>query len=303
MKKHLFYTLLIAILTLQILHPNVYAAEIPNKSIEIDVDQTNPAAPSVISVAVANDNAEEYQLTLLDHFYTVKEVDAAGAVVFEGQVKRYQVDTVNDEYIEVPENPLTMDLPYFEEARKVQVFYETDKQVLDIDLGLYSIGPTPTPEPRFADCHQCGYCTGRKAPQNLNQCMKCLYPDYVNNPEKTLSVDPTTNRPVKPRTGTFFSQLGCIDVGLAGFRDPAAAGGVLNVILSRFLFPITGWLALISLIYGAYLVMTAQKDPQQLEKGRKWIYGALIGIVFTFCALLLIRIIGGDLLKIPGLDL
>ena len=301
-KKKFLITAILTFCFISIPHM-VLGAEIPNKTINVLLDHSNTSAPSIISVSIENQNPEQYQLVLTDHFYTVKQIDEANNILFEGQVKRYKLDTVNGNDIEVPENPLEMYLPYFDEVKKIQIFDENALLVLEIDLGQYSIGPTPTSAPRYADCNKCGYCKNKKPPQDLNQCMKCIYPDYVGNPEGTLKVDPKTNKTVSPRTGSFYSQLGCIDVGIAGFRDPAASGGVLNVILARLLFPITGGLALIALIYGAFLVMTAQKDPGQLERGKKWIYGALIGVVFTFCVILLIRIIGGDLLKIPGLDI
>ncbi|CAN5196028.1 hypothetical protein BH09PAT2_BH09PAT2_05060 [soil metagenome] len=285
----------------------IRAAELPDKAIDIILDQTDPEAPTATSVMVIVDNPERYMITLLTHFFTVKEVDTAGTVLFEGQIKRYKLDTIDTatgpQDVEIPESPLTMDIPYFIEARKVLILNESGTKVLEIDLGQYSIGPTPTSAPRFAECNKCGYCKGRtKQPGNVTQCMECLYPDFVNNPDGTLAVDPTENQPVKPRIGAYFSQLGCVDVGLAGFTDPSASGGLVSVILSRLIFPITGMLSLIALIYGSFLVITAQNDADQLSRGRKWIYGAIIGVVFTFSVVLLVRIIGGDLLKIPGLD-
>ncbi|CAN5136977.1 hypothetical protein BH09PAT2_BH09PAT2_02340 [soil metagenome] len=164
---------------------------------------------------------------------------------------------------------------------------------------------TPTPAPRYADCNKCGYCSNKtKQPGNLEACMACLYPDTpVADIQKTLFVDPTTNQPPAPRVGAYFSQLGCVDVGITGFKDPAAAGGVLNIILNRLLFPITGVLALLSLIYGAFLLITAQDNPEQIGRGKRWIYGAIVGLVFTFMSILLIRMVAGDVLKIPGFDL
>lgn len=161
---------------------------------------------------------------------------------------------------------------------------------------------TPTPAPRYADCNACGYCTNQtKQPGNYKECMKCLYPNMTE--QQTLLVDPLQNKPPQPATGKYFSQLGCIDVGAGGFKDPSAAGGVLNVILNRLLFPITGILALLALIYGAFLLITGQDDPEQIARGKSWIYGGIIGVVFTFSAILIIRLIASDILKIPGFNM
>lgn len=286
---------------------NVIAAEIVGKSTSIVLDQTNVTSPQVISVSIENNNPERYKTKLLDHYIVIKLEDIAGTVLFEGQVKNYKLDTVNTTnpptYLEIPDNPLSINIPLFEEGRKVRLFDEAGTQLLEIDLGQYGIGATPTAAPRIATCNKCGYCKGNtKQPGDLQQCMKCLYPDYVDKIDDTLKVDPIKNQPVQPLTGRYYSQIGCIDVGIAGFRDPTAAGGVLNIILSRLLFPITGVLSILSLIYGSFLLITAQDNPEQIDRGKKWIYGAIVGVVFTFGAILLIRIIGGDILKIPGLD-
>lgn len=305
--KYLIHTYII-FASMWIFHATaIHAAEVSGKSIAIVIDQTNPASPVVISVTTENNNPELYKTILIDHYFVVKLEDIAGTVLFEGQVKRYKLDTVNTTnpptFVEVPANPVSMYIPLFDEGRKVRIFDEAGTQLLEIDLGQYGVGATPTAAPRFAGCNACGYCKDQKAPGNLKGCMQCLYPDFVDNPDGTLVVDPLKNQPVQPKAGRQFTQLGCVDVGEEGFRNPAAAGGVLNVILNRLLFPITGVLSVLALIYGAFLVMTAQEDAEQIARGKKWIYGAIVGVVFTFMTVLLIRIIGGDILKIPGLDI
>lgn len=304
--KKIFISLFIVFSTACIVSVHsIYAAAIPQKAINIVLDHTNPTAPTVISVAIKDTNPEEYKLSLLDHFFMIREVDANGSILFAGEVKRYKLAGATNEsldFTEVPENPVIMDIPYHQEAQKVLIFDEVGNLLLEIDLGLYSIGPTPTPAPRYAECNKCGFCKNRTAPSDLNQCMKCIYPDYVNNPEGTLMVDTRTNKAVEPRTGAYYSQLGCIDVGLGGFRDSSAAGGVLNVILSRLIFPVAGILSLLSLVYGSFLLMTAQGNVEQLGRGKRWIYGAIVGVIFTFGTVLIVRIIGGDILRIPGLD-
>lgn len=309
MKKTAFFlTLILGIYLFLSPHLQVTnATEVPKKAINIILDHSNPALPTVISVSIVDTNPEYYQLSQRDHFFIVREVDENGSVLFQGEVKRYKLAAPaveGDQYTEIPDNPVLMNIPYHMEARKVRILDETGNQLLEIDLGLYSVGPTPTAEPRYADCNKCGYCKrNTKQPGDLQKCMTCLYPDFVSNPDGTLIVDPKKNQPVQPRSGAYYTQLGCIDVGAEGFRNPAAAGGVVQVILARLIFPVTGVLSLLALIYGAFLVMTSQNDPQKLIVGKKWIMGAAIGTVFTFMVVLLIRIIGGDILKIPGLDI
>lgn len=285
----------------------VYATQVPQKAINIVLDHSNPNAPSVISVEIVNNNPEDYKLSIIDNYFMVREVDDQGSLLFEGEVKRYKLattgDSANGQYTEIPDNPVIMDIPYHQEARKVLIFDEVGNLKLEIDLGSYSVGPTPTAGPRYAECNKCSYCRGHKPPSNLTSCMQCLYPDFVDNPDGSLVIDPIKRKPIQPRTGAYFTQIGCIDVGASGFRDAGAAGGVVNAILTRLFFPVAGVLSILALIYGAFLVMTAQNNAEQLTRGKKWIYGAIIGVVFTFMAILLIRIIAGDILKIPGFNM
>ncbi len=308
--NYLFLTLLL--LGLCFLYTGVQAAELAGRSIEIVIGQVSNAAPTLNSVSLTLNNPDRYMVVLPNKYFTVKEFDKAGTVLYEGQVKKTRhvysgpviPPATHPEYIELPDNPLIINFPYFEEAHRIKIFDEAGALVFDIDLTKYGLGPTPTPALRFADCNKCGYCANQtKQPADLDKCMACLYPDYVTNPNGTLSVDPLTNQPVQPRIGAYYSQLGCVDVGIAGFRDASAAGGVTNTILTRLLFPITGVLSFLALVYGAFLVITAQGNVEQIQRGKKWIYGAIIGVAFTFMSILLIRIIGGDILKIPGFDL
>lgn len=277
---------------------SIKAAEVVGKTLRIVIDQTNMNTLDVLSVTIENNNPERYMLTYPDNYLLIKEIDTNSTVLYEGQVPRFKYDPPNMTVL-IADNPLFINFPYFDEATKVQMFDDTGKQVLEIDLNKYSILPTPTALPRSIECNACGYCKGKKEPGNLEGCMKCLYPNMTL--EETLAANPPSYLPPKPKTGAYYSQLGCIDVGIAGFTDSSASGGVLNVILNRLLFPITGVLALVSIIYGAFLVMTAQGNAEQVARGRKWIMGAIVGVIFTYGSILLIRIIGGDVLKIPGL--
>ena len=158
---------------------------------------------------------------------------------------------------------------------------------------------------RLAECDSCGYCQNREAPQNWNACATCLYPSLVSpgtssTENKTLIVDDTTNRPPAPQKGAYYTQLGCLDVSAGSFSDPTAAGGLLNFILNRLLFPISGTLAFLAIIYGAFLLITGQNNPEQIGRGKAWIYGAIIGVLFILGSVFIVQTIGESILKIPG---
>lgn len=296
--KASFLSLMLVVLPVFFFTPTSYAAEIPGKTLRIVLGQARLSLFDIISTTIEHNNPERYMKVYTDNYIVVKELDASGAILYEGQVKQTKLDAPGF-LIELPEDPLIINFPYFDNATAIHIVDSSGKQILSIDLAHYSILPTPTALPRSIECNACGYCKDKKSPGNLDACMKCLYPNMTI--EQTLAENPPLYLAPQPKSGAYYTQLGCIDVGIAGFTDSSASGGVLNVILNRLLFPITGVLALLSIIYGAFLVMTAQGNAEQVARGRKWIIGAIVGVVFTYGSLLLIRIIGGDVLKIPGL--
>jgi len=165
---------------------------------------------------------------------------------------------------------------------------------------------------RFAECDACGYCRNRPAPENWNDCAVCLYAQSgVTNTtqaseNKTLLIDqnpasPNANKPPSPASGKYFTQLGCVNTGLASFRDPSAAGGVLNFLLMNLIFPTVGTLAFGTIIYGGFLLATAQGEHMKILQGRRLVLSAIVGLVFTFSSILIINTVGNDILRIPGM--
>jgi len=167
---------------------------------------------------------------------------------------------------------------------------------------------------RYAECDACGYCIDREAPESWESCRDCLYPGVIgaatNN--KTLEVitnpndprlDPAKkalNQPIPPAKGKYYTQLGCVDTSFSSFSDPGAVGGVLNFILTKLIFPATGVLAFGTLIYGSFILITAQGAEMQIARGKRYVTGSIVGLIFTFSVVLMVNIIGGDILRIPG---
>ncbi len=160
---------------------------------------------------------------------------------------------------------------------------------------------------RCAECDACGYCRGREAPGNWKSCAKCLYPSIAPgtdpSADQTLIVQGTIGekaRAITPALGKYYTQLGCIDTNMETFTNPSAAGGVLNFVLNRLIFPVVGVLAFLSLIYGAFLLATAQRNPEQIARGKSYVVGAIVGLLFVIGVLFIVGFIASDILKIPG---
>lgn len=177
---------------------------------------------------------------------------------------------------------------------------------------------------RCADCDVCGYCriprspakpgqpTPVQVPGNWLQCQQCLYPKLPNISSSvmnakwnlTLRIDnnpssPTYNLQVTPIPGRYYTQLGCISTDLGDFSNRETQGSVVNFVL-RAIFNVSGGIAFLYLIYGAYVIMTGRGDPMRLNQGRSIIFGAVFGLIFVVLSTLILNLVVGDILKIPG---
>lgn len=61
-----------------------------------------------------------------------------------------------------------------------------------------------------------------------------------------------------------------------------------------------GGVGLISIIYGGYLIISSKGDPQALNRGKSYIFYAILGIIMAVSGFALYRITAVDILKIPG---
>jgi len=154
---------------------------------------------------------------------------------------------------------------------------------------------------RFATCDLCGYCLGATPPSNWESCRACLYPNASSNPEsnETLKIDPETNIPPTPVTGRSYTFFGCINTNLGSFEEEGAAATVVKTFLN-IIFALVGGASLISLLYGAFILLTSQNNPEKINQGKRIIFGAIVGLIFTISAVFLVGFIGEKVLKLPG---
>jgi hypothetical protein len=61
-----------------------------------------------------------------------------------------------------------------------------------------------------------------------------------------------------------------------------------------------GGIAFLIMGVGAFLFITSQGNPEQLQKGKEMIVSAGAGLLFIIFSIFLLRLIGVDILKIPG---
>lgn len=92
------------------------------------------------------------------------------------------------------------------------------------------------------------------------------------------------------KNGGAYTVLGCI---------PQGVEGVVNFIL-RFTIGIGGGVAFLFMVGGAFKVMTSGGDPGRLSSGKSMISGGVLGILVIVFATVILRLIGYDILRIPG---
>jgi hypothetical protein len=148
---------------------------------------------------------------------------------------------------------------------------------------IYAVDPTPTPD--RSTCDRCGWCgrfitpgpdiTPHPSPFNWDKCNTCLYP--------------TPSGPVNEKR--YYTLIGCVDT---------EAGPFVQKILG-IVFGIAGGLAFMSVLYGSATVLMSKGDPENIQNGKEIITSSLIGILLIVFSVFLLKIVGVDILKLPGM--
>lgn len=61
-----------------------------------------------------------------------------------------------------------------------------------------------------------------------------------------------------------------------------------------------GAVALLFIVYGGYHILTSQGNPDQIRKGKSYIYYSIAGLILAVAGYAFYQIIATDVLKIPG---
>lgn len=160
---------------------------------------------------------------------------------------------------------------------------------------------SPTPANRYAACDLCGYCPPDSPPSNWKSCKECLYPDITSDDplsKNTLKIDPLTNVGPTIAVGRQYTMIGCIQTDL-GFTKEGAASSVTQTLLN-IIFGVVGGVAFLYLIYGSFIILTSQSNPERLNYGKRLVFGAIIGVIFTLASVFIVNFITSGILRIPG---
>ncbi len=103
----------------------------------------------------------------------------------------------------------------------------------------------------------------------MSQCLKCT----------------ASNRAV-------WTGLGCIKVSASGFVSTIMTIGV----------GLAGVVALLCIIYAAFLMQTSAGNPERLKKAREYLTNCIIGLLIILFSIFILRLVGVNILQIPGLS-
>jgi len=85
--------------------------------------------------------------------------------------------------------------------------------------------------------------------------------------------------------------IGCVPFGNTN---------LLTKYILRWGIGIAGGIAFILMIYAAFLIITSSGDPKKLASGKELLVAALSGLLLLLFSVFLLRLIGQDILNIPG---
>jgi len=152
----------------------------------------------------------------------------------------------------------------------------------------------------LATCDLCGYCQDSRVPGNWEKCRNCIYPDLGGvGAETNSSLTIVDNNPITPKPGRMFTMFGCINTKMDSFESDGAAASVVQVLLN-VIFSVAGGIAFLYIIYGSFIIISSQANPERLNYGKRIILGAIIGVIFCVSAVFIVNLIAGGILKIPG---
>lgn len=88
----------------------------------------------------------------------------------------------------------------------------------------------------------------------------------------------------------IITAIGCVDTSPTGF--------IKNLL--TFIIGISGGLAFLMMLLGAFQMLTSAGNPDTLNAGRERLTSAAIGLLFVIFSMLLLQIIGFGILNLPG---
>ena len=143
--------------------------------------------------------------------------------------------------------------------------------------------------------------TGIQSTANPNDLScKCIEP-ISQTPNYLLALNAFCQKQEKPEDrsaclncsndGGVFSGIGCIKTDTKKFIEETVFG--LGIGLA-------GGFSLLCIIYAAFMMQSSQGNPEKLKKAQEMITSCIMGLMLIIFSVFILRLIGVNILKIPG---
>lgn len=86
------------------------------------------------------------------------------------------------------------------------------------------------------------------------------------------------------------TELGCIPADPIGFTAKFYSIGL----------GLIGGVALLYIIYGGYIILTSKGNPEQLNKGKSFIFYSILGLLLAIFGYVFVQVVIADILHVPG---
>lgn len=116
-------------------------------------------------------------------------------------------------------------------------------------------------------CDPCGFCVGGEKPTNWDNCMDCIQ-----------------------KEGYAWTVLGCI---------PSGPGGFIQIVLQTAV-RVIGGITFLAFLYGGFTLLTSSGDVKKITKGKTIVMSSIIGLLFIIFSVFILKLVGYEILKIPG---
>jgi len=102
----------------------------------------------------------------------------------------------------------------------------------------------------------------------------------------------TTINPEATCTNGVNTALGCL---------PYQTDNFVATFLG-FLAGVVGLIALFVMLTATVVIMTGGANPEQVKKGKELFTAGITGLLFIIFSVVILRIVAGDIIKLPGFD-
>src|SRR3989344_6075994 len=137
----------------------------------------------------------------------------------------------------------------------------------------------------------CAYSVTARSPKKISTlCSQYLTSKSIQGQRELANCLSCTNR----GTGNeyFYSGLGCV---------PLSFGRLINEYIFKYGIGIAGVIAFLCILYNALRIQLSQGQTEKMKKATDNIKSCLMGLALILFATFILRVIGVDILRIPGL--